>query len=324
MARDQERDVPLADDIPARCRYGPRAMALAHIGDPTGVLPPLSWATAITESSVAIVPAAVIVMASTLYLAGTRRLRRRGRGWSHARSAAFATGMVALAIGTQSGLAAYDTVLFSAHAAQHVLIGVVAPFFLALGAPVTLTLQASDRRIQVSLLHLLHSPPLRVLTHPLVAWGLFGLTLFALYFTPVYELSLRNSFVHELVHLHFFVAGSVFFWAVIGLDPVSWRVPYGFRLLLVLLTVPFHAFLGLALMSGDQPIADGYYSTIQRPTEVSVMGDQRTGAGIMWGIGDTIGVVAGGVVLVQWMSHEDRAARRRDRAEDRRLDAAAS
>ena len=157
-------------------------------------------------------------------------------------------------------MAAYDTTLFSAHVGQHVLIGVVAPFFMALGAPITLALQASSRATQVRLLGLLHSRPVKALTHPVVAFALFGLTLFVLYFSPLYELSLRNDFVHELVHVHFLLVGSIFFWAVIGLDPIAWRIPYSFRLLLVLLTVPFHAFLGLALYSSNTPLAADFYA----------------------------------------------------------------
>jgi putative membrane protein len=293
-------------------------MAFAHVAEHGG-LPPLSWWSVVAESALQPLPALLVATGVAAYVLAVRRLARRGRRWPMGRSAAFGAGMTTVAVATLSGLAAYDTLLFSAHAVQHVLLGVVAPFFLALGAPVTLALQSSSRPVQVRLLRVLHSRPVRAVTHPIVASALFALTLFALYFTPVYELSLRSPIVHELVHLHFLLAGAVFFWAVIGLDPVGWRIPYGARLVLILLTVPFHAFLGLALMSGDQPIAADHYAAIDRPTEVSVMGDQRTGAGVMWGIGDVIGVVAGSVVMVQWMRHEERSARRRDAAPDRRL-----
>lgn len=291
-------------------------MALAHVDDGAG-LPPLTWSTVVTESALDVLPAVLIVLVAGLYITGVHRLARRGRSWSAARTTSFMAGVAALAVGTQSGLASYDNVLFSAHAAQHVAIGVVAPFFLALGAPVTLALQASSRGVQVRVLRVLHSRVVATLTHPVVAWSLFGLSLFVLYFTPLYELSLRNALVHQLVHLHFVVAGSVFFWTVIGVDPIGRRIPFGFRLLLVLLTVPFHGFLGLALLSGSQPLAEDYYASVERPTEVSMLGDQRTGAGVMWGIGDVIGLVAGGVVLGQWMIHDERRARRNDARSDR-------
>jgi putative copper resistance protein D len=290
-------------------------MPVAHL-DASPTPPELTMSTFVTESHVEPLAAIGIVVTAALYVAGIRRLARRGRRWSPARATAFVGGLAALVIATQSGLAAYDTTLFSAHVGQHVLVGVVAPFLLALGAPVTLALQASRRPTQVGLLRVLHSRPARTLTNPIVAWSLFGLTLFVLYFSPLYELSLRNGFVHEAVHLHFFFVGAVFFWSVIGLDPVSWRIPYGFRLLLVLLTVPFHAFLGLALLTGDQPLAEDYYAETARPPAASTMTDQRTGAGVMWAVGDAIGLVAGMVVLAQWMAHEDRANRRVEDAED--------
>jgi putative membrane protein len=292
-------------------------MVWAHLDAGSALPPAFGIGTFFTESHVDVLPAIGIVSMGLLYFAGVRRLARRGRHWSPARSLAFAIGIIDLAIATQSGLAAYDTTLFSAHVGQHVLIGVVAPFFMALGAPITLALQASGRPTQVRLLGLLHSRPVKALTHPVVAFALFGLTLFVLYFSPLYELSLRNDYVHELVHVHFLLAGSIFFWAVIGLDPIAWRIPYGFRLLLVLLTVPFHAFLGLALYSSNTPLAADYYASTALPAGTNVLSDQHTGAGVMWLVGDAIGLIAGTVVLAQWMAHEDRANRRAEDAEDR-------
>src|SRR5690606_36445724 len=192
-------------------------MVLAHADTSGGVPPALSAATFFTEARLELVPAVVVVAMAVLYALGLRALSGRGRRWPLGRTVAFAGGLLALVGATQSGLERYDTVLFSAHVVQHVLLGVVASFLLALGAPITLALQASRRPTQVALLRVLRSAPVHLFSNPIVAWALFGLTLFALYFTPIYELSLRNEAVHQLVHLHFVVAGSVFFWAVIGL-----------------------------------------------------------------------------------------------------------
>lgn len=284
-------------------------------------LPPASIESLVSESALAAPSALLIITCGVLYLLGVRRLRARGRQWSIARSAAFGSGLVVLVIATQSGLAAYGHVLFSAHVAEHVSIGMVAPFLLALGAPVTLALQASSRPVQVRFLRVLHSRPVSLVTHPVVAWLLFGVTLFGLYFTPLYQLSLENHVVHHLVHAHFLLAGCVFFWAVIGLDPVSHRIHYGFRLLLVMLTVPFHAFLGLALMVGDEPLARSYYEHTPRPDGAPLLADQHLGAGLMWAVGDLTGLVAGAVVLAQWMAHESRISRRADAREDHMLGA---
>jgi putative copper resistance protein D len=280
-------------------------------------LDPLSPATVITNAAIDPTAAVLTTVAALLYVGGVRRLARRGRRWSPMRSLSFGIGIAVLLVATQSGLAAYDTLLFSAHIAQHVLLGVVAPLFLALGAPVTLALQASHRHTQVNLLRLIRSRPVRAIGHPVVAFVLFSLSLFVLYFSGLYELSLRNDVVHAWTHVHFVVVGSLFFWVTIGLDPVAHRIPYGARLLIVALTVPFHAFLGLALLSTTEPIAAAVYGTaLDRPVGIELLADQRAGATVMWIIGDLIGLIAGGIVAVQWFRHEQRQTRRLDRELD--------
>ena len=244
--------------------------------------------------------ALLVVVAGGLYLAGVRRLRRRGRAWPRVRSAPFVVGLAVIVVAVST----LDAERFSAHATQHVLLGMVAPALLALGAPVTLALQASSRPTQTALLRIVHGPVLGVLTHPVLAWVVFAVSLPVLYLTPLLDASLRNDLVHAAVHLHLLATGCLLMWPLVGLDPVRWRVPYGGRMLLVLLLVPFHAVVGLAILSTGEPLAGG------------TLGDQRTGAGILWAVGDLVGVLVAGLVLAQWWSHEERAAARADRALD--------
>jgi putative copper resistance protein D len=251
------------------------------------------------------------------YLSWTRRLAAKGRRWAPARSACFVGGLAVLAVATQTGLARLGHELFSVHATQHVLIGMAAPVLLALGAPLTLALQAARPRTRLTLRRSLTHPVGRALTNPLVAFALFGASLFVLYFTGVFGLSQRNHLVHEAVHTHFLLAGTLFAVVVIGVDAVPGRLPHPARLLLVLMTVPVHAVLGLALLSSKEPIGGAVYETLDRPPwAASLLADQRTGAGIMWIAGELFGLVAGAVVVGQWMRHADREARRMDRQLD--------
>ena len=112
----------------------------------------------------------VVLVVTVAYIVGLRRLHARGRSWPAARTITFLSGMAVILIATESGLADYDRVLFSLHVVQHVLLGMVAPLLLVLGAPVTLALQAGSRAAQRRTLRVLHSFPIRVLTHPLTAW----------------------------------------------------------------------------------------------------------------------------------------------------------
>jgi len=132
----------------------------------------------------------------------------------------------------------------------------------------------------------------------------------------VYELSLRNGVVHAWVHIHFLVVGCLFCWATVGLDPVPHRVPYGARLMLVLFMVPFHAFLGLALMSTTAPLAADWYASLAGPWHPDALDDQRVGAGVMWLVGDATGLILGAIVATQWLRAEARRSRHLDRALD--------
>jgi putative membrane protein len=259
----------------------------------------------------------ILLLAGWRYLTWVRRLSARGRRWPVGRALTFGAGLVVLAVATQTGVATIGHDLFSVHATQHVLIGMVAPVLLALGAPVTLALQAGSARTRLRLRRSLGHPAGRVLTNPLLAFALFGGSLFVVYFTGIYELAQGNDLVHEAVHVHFLLAGTLFAVVVIGVDAMPGRLPHPGRLLLVLLTVPVHAVLGLALLTAKDPIGTAH-DALDRPSWAgSLLGDQRTGAGIMWIAGELFGLVVAGVVVAQWMRHAEREARRIDRALDR-------
>jgi putative membrane protein len=269
----------------------------------------LSAGDVLTKSRFEPAAAAGILLGLWWYLAAVKRLSIRGRRWAPTRLACFLSGLGVMTVATQSGIAAGDTTSFSAHVIQHLLLGMLAPVLLAMGAPVTLALQASRRSTHRRLLRVLHSRGLSVLTHPLTAWALFGGSMFALYFTSLYADTLHNVALHDVVHLHFVVVGCLFFWPVVGLDPVPHRLPHAGRLLYVLVALPFHTVLGVALITQQRLIAPGL-----------TLADQQAGAGILWSAGEALGLVAMFVVAYQWMAAEEREAIRLDRQLDRQLD----
>ncbi|MDQ1415357.1 MAG: hypothetical protein QOF81_970 [Acidimicrobiaceae bacterium] len=246
--------------------------------------------------------AVVIALAGWWYLSATRRLADRGRRWPRRRSVPYLAGLLVLVVATQSGLATSDTTSFTAHVFQHLLLGMVAPVLLALGAPVTLALQTSNRSLRTRLIKVLHSPPVRVLTHPVTAWAAFGGSMFALYFTGLYADTLRSTPLHDVTHLAFALSGCLFFWPAVGLDPIPHRLNYGARMLYVLVALPFHTILGVALVTQTKLIAPGLK-----------LSDQQTGAAILWTAGELLGLTAMMIVAAQWMTAEEREAVRQDR-----------
>jgi putative copper resistance protein D len=265
----------------------------------------------------AIDPLAILLVlaAALLYRAGTRRLGARGRSWPASRSVLFGLGLVAVLAATNGPLAAAELTRLSAHMGQHLLLGMVAPLLLALSAPLTLALQTAGDATRSRLRRTLHGPVAGVLANPLLGFALFGASLFALYFTPLLALSLRNGLVHLAVHLHFFVSGAIFLWPVVAADPVAARPSHPVRLLAVFLTLPMHAILGLAILSSDRLLADGWYGRVLSPA--AALSDQHVAGGVLWAAGEVVGLACAGLVLAQWMAADEREATRSDRRLDR-------
>lgn len=285
-------------------------------GHPAG-LPPFDVGQLVLQARVDPLLAVGLALAAGLYLWGVRDLRSRGDRWPAGRTAAWlAGGLGTIAMATMSGLGAYDETLFSVHMVQHMILSMVSPVFLALGAPVTLalrTLPGAGRRV---LLAVLHSRPARVLTFPPVGWVLFVGSPFALYFSGWYPATLEHSWLHQLLHVHFLVVGCLFFWPLIGLDPLPGRLPHPLRFGLIFAALPIHAILGLTIMNTRVLIAADHYSGLGLSWS-DPLSDQKVGGGLLWASGDLVGLLMLATVVVQWMRASDREAVRTDRRLDR-------
>ena len=281
-------------------------------------LPPLTPGRFLTTWELPWLPLLGVLVVSGLYLVAVARLRRRGDRWPVGRTVCFVgLGLGSFLLMTTSALAVYDTTLFWVHMVQHMVLAMLTPVFLALGAPVTLalrTLPAGGRR---GLLAVLHSRVAKVLTFPAVAGVLFVATPFALYLTGWYEATLRNPWLHDLNHLHFVLVGSLWFWPVLSLDPMPNRIAYPLRLIAVFATMPFHAFLGIAIMSSSTVLAGDWYAELGRTWGPDPLADQQWAGGLLWASGDLVALVVLGALFLQWARASEREAVREDRRLDR-------
>lgn len=284
-------------------------------------LPRFTLSSVFTAWSFEPVSLIVTVWVAGFYLYGVHVLHRRGDRWPVGRTLAFVVvGMGSFYFATSSGLAAYDLTLLSVHMVQHMILSMLVPMALALGAPVTLALRTLPPGPRRWLLAVLHSWPARVLTFPPLAFLLYVVSPWALYFSGWYPATLESTYLHEAMHLHLVLVGSLFFWPIVGVDPIPGRVGYPFRMLLVVLTLPFHAFLGLTIMDQTEILGEGHYESLHDGPMASWLpdpaDDQHLAGGILWGSGDIIAVVLFSVLFVQWVRQSMQEAKR----EDRRLD----
>lgn len=252
-----------------------------------------------------------------LYLVGVWRLRARGDRWSVGRTVAFLAGLAIIGYAAMSWIGVYDDTLFWDHMVQHMLLQMVAPVFLALGAPITLALRTLHPRPRGFLVVALHSRVARVLSWPPVGAAAFALTPFLLYFTGWYQVTLTNDTMHQLQHVLFVLVGCMFTWPLLGIDPMPRRAPYPFRMLIAFLVLPAHAILGITIMAQTTLIAGDYYRSLGRTWGPSLASDQNIGGGILWSSGDFLGLLFFAVLLIQWIRAEEREAVRVDRHLDR-------
>ncbi|BEP14297.1 hypothetical protein acdb102_26080 [Acidothermaceae bacterium B102] len=258
-----------------------------------------------------------IAVVAVLYLAGVVRMHRRGDGWPWLRTASFVVGLATIVIATMAFLGVYDDTLFTDHMVQHMLLSMVAPVFLALGAPVTLALRVLRPAPRKVALAVIHSPVARFFTWTPIAWAHFVLLPFVLYHTQWYAATLDHDWLHQLLHVQILTAGCLFFWPLLGLDPVPGRISYPARMLVTFLSLPFHAILGLSIMLQTSLIAGDHYRDLARPWGPSLSADQYAGGGVLWASGDLVGLLFFGTLFFQWQRAEGRAAVREDRRLDR-------
>lgn len=262
------------------------------------------------------------LLALGLYGYAVLRLRRRGDGWPVNRTVFFVLGTLSIALVMCTGLNDYGMAMFSVHMVQHMVISMLSPILLLLGAPVTLALRAlpvagrGRKGPREVLLMLLHSRYMKIITHPVFTIPLFIASLYALYFTPLFDFLMGSRTGHVAMMIHFLAVGLVFFWPIMGVDPGPHRPGYVMRMLELFAGMPFHAFFGIALMMATQPMVE-VYKDPPASLGIDALTDQNAAGGIAWAFSEIPSVLVLVALVFQWYRSEQRTARRTDRAADR-------
>jgi len=221
----------------------------------------------------------------------------------------------------------YEKYLFSTHMLAHMALTMLVPVLLVPGAPVTLAARAIQKRTDESrggrewILLAVHSKFAGVISNPIVAALLFAGSLWVFYYTSLFSWATTDHIGHQWMIVHFLITGYLFVQSLIGIDPVPYRLPYTFRLLLLLGTMAFHAFFGLALMTGTGLLLADWYGAMGRDWGVDALADQQAGGGIAWSVGEIPTIALAIIVAIQWSRSDEKETKRRDRNADRTGDA---
>jgi cytochrome c oxidase assembly factor CtaG len=257
---------------------------------------------------------AATILAGFLYLLAVRRVwRRRGRSaFPRSRAVCFVGGLAAVVLAMESPIHTYSGLLLSVHMAQHLVLTMVAAPLLVLGAPVTLSLEATSTRTRRRfLLPVLHGRTVTVVGSPLFGWAAFAVVMWGAHSPSLYDAALVNEGVHTLEHAAFLSSALLFWWPVVGLDPNPARLSHPGRLLYLFLAMPVMAILGLAIYSSDRLLYP-HYAVASPLIGASPIADQHLAGALMWEGGMLVMVVALALVLLDWMRRDEREAERVD------------
>jgi len=227
-----------------------------------------------------------VLLTGALYLRGWRALRRRmPERFDARRGAAFTAGLVVVLLAVAAPLDALAHRRLSAHMVQHLLLMMVAPPLLWMGAPVAPLVVALPRRIRGAVVSGLSRPSLarmaRWTLHPGVAWVAFALSFWFWHAPALYDLALRSDLWHHAEHVCF-VASALLFWRPV-IRPWPARTPWPrwamipYLLLAALQSMPLAAILTFA-----DRIVYTAYAAYDAGQGVVALDDQALAGVIMW------------------------------------------
>jgi len=306
---------PLSGEV----KYSP---ALSIVGMNTPEAPNITRLLTLYNPDALII--GILITLVALYIKGVVILARRGDKWPVGRTISFACGIALLDFATSGGLGVYALFSFEYHMIAHMVIGMLAPIAIVLGAPITLALRSlplgrtpEERGVRGALISFLHTRYSVILTNPLTALALFDGSLFVLYFTNLFGDFMQSHAGHLVMNIHFFLAGFLFFHVIIGIDPNPRKIPHIVRIVMLFAAMSIHAFFAISLLATTTLIDQGYYGSLQTPWLGDLLADQHAAGSIAWAMGEIPIIFALVATFIQWMRDDSREAKRIDRNEAR-------
>jgi cytochrome c oxidase assembly factor CtaG/putative copper export protein len=260
--------------------------------------------------------------ALALYWLAAKRLSSRGDSWSIFRTSTWTLGVLLGIFITNTEISRYALVSMSAHMVQHMTLGMFVPILLVLGAPITLALRAlpptkfdlvGPREWIVLVLQSTYS---KVITHPLVALTIYSGSIFVVYFSSLMTFLMSSHLGHVLMHIHFVLAGYLFFWLIIGTDFQPRNLGHPFKLMLVFVSIVIHAIFGLILMQSTALVGGGWFGKVAPVWLSDPIADQQLAGSIAWSFGELPMLLVFVALGVQWAKADKQQAARLDRQAD--------
>ena len=275
--------------------------ALAHGGVDPGDNLWLAWNT---ENPL---PTLFLFAAAYLYVNGLGKLERPSHPLNLWHKVSFFSGLLVLFLALQSPIDPLAEHYFYVHQVQHIMLRMIGPMLVLLGAPLTPMLRGLPLwLLQGGVRTMVRQRWVRLaygkLTNPAVAVGIFLGVLYLWQAPLLHDTAVRNDYVHELMHFTMLFSGFVFWWLVIDPKPHRSRMHYGLRVLYLGLIVLPNTVLGAAITFSG--VLYQSYGEFPQPYYLDPIVDQQLGGLILWVVGDMMSIVAAGIVMIMWYQRE--------------------
>jgi putative membrane protein len=257
----------------------------------------------------------VVLAAAGLAGAYVAAWRAHGEPQPWTRAAAFMAGLAAVVLALNGPL--HDLAergLFSAHMVQHLVLTLVMPPLLLAGTPAFM----ADALLGPLLARRATRAPLRVLTHPLAALGLWMIALAAWHLPGPYGAALRSHSVHFLQHATLVGASLIAWWPIASPSRRLPVLPHAAQLL-YLFAFGMPMTIVAAMVTGAERVLYPIDETVTRLLALTPLEDQRLGGVLMWVPAGIVPLVAFTAVFFRWAAAESEDGIERAGRSDRPL-----
>lgn len=247
-----------------------------------------------------------LILVALVYVRGWVRIRRINletiENW---RVGSFLLGLFLIWLAVASPIATLDHELLTIHMVQHLLLMMLAPPLIWLGAPLKPLLHGLTQGLENVMSHFFRSPPVqrlgRAIAHPAVCWLAAAATLVGWHVPSLFALGMRSGLWHTIEQVSFLASGLLFWWPVVkpgqgASNGSEWPI----------LLYLFAATLPCDILSGFLVFCDRvvYPLFLSSPPSngLSAIEDQQCAGALMWTCVTVVYLIAAAIVAARLLS----------------------
>ena len=223
----------------------------------------------------------------------------------------FAAGTMVAGLAVLSPVAHFSQDLLWLDFTGFLMLTMIAPPLLLLGAPLTLAFRVSGSVRRRSLRRLYRSKPVAALTFPVASWLLFAVATYLWQFTSLTDEAAQHHSIRTAQQASLLCVGLLFWLPAIAADPARWRLAYPLRALYVFVEMTHKGLFGGMFLSMNTAMHSGFANAAPAWAP-DALTDQRIAILILWIGGNLVFLVALVALVLRWVAYERRNQHRTD------------